>query len=80
MGRICHGVVCLSRSFVDVRACFEWTVSAMKLYACLVPSHIIKICLHCEKFMIMPDYDSCTLSIDNAGQPGCPDIQVVSEQ
>ena len=38
MGRICHGVVCLSRSFVDVRACFEWAVSATELYACLVPS------------------------------------------
>ena len=30
MGCICHRVVCLSRSFVDVRACFEWAVSAMK--------------------------------------------------
>ena len=35
---IYHKVACLSRSFVDVRACFEWAVSAMKLHACLVPS------------------------------------------
>ena len=30
MGCICHKVVCLFRSFVDVRACFEWAVSALK--------------------------------------------------
>ena len=48
MGRICHGVVCLSRSFVDVRACFEWAVSATELYACLVTRK--SVFLECTKF------------------------------